>query len=247
MAANAGAAGTATVLKTTSLLPPPMEALSGMEGLYLLMVNASAQQQKNGKTEVEGKFKEKREALEKYKAEVAKAAEDQKSGSFWKTVAKVGMVVAAVAATVASYGAAGPVVVAVAIALSAGGFLVDETKCLGEASPWVGMAMEICGSLLTGGGGVASSVASSASSTATMVEGGVKINDAVHQHSADLDMREAKAAQQQMRRIQTVIEDVITALQDDKESKDHGAETINKVIETQSDTLLIAAGAGART
>lgn len=238
----------ATAGARASLLPEPELAVGSMESLYALMAEASAQQQKNGHATVDAKFKAKKEAFEKYKAEAAKAEEDQKSGSFWKTVAKVGMVVAAVAATVCSYGTAGPVLVAVAIALSAGGFLVSETKCFGDkASAWIGAGLSLCGALLTGGagaGGVAANVATSASSTAAMAQGAQTVTETVHQHDADLDMREAKAAQQQMRRLQDAIEEVITSLQDDKEAKDRGAETINNIIQTKSDTLLLSAGTG---
>jgi hypothetical protein len=86
-----------------------------------------------------------------------KAAVD--SPKFWsdlekgaKDVATVAAVVAGVAATVATAGTAAPLVVAAAVALSAGGFVVSETQCLGKYSAYIGLGMELGGALVSGGG-----------------------------------------------------------------------------------------------
>jgi len=87
-----------------------------------------------------------------------------------KVVAEVAGVVAGAAATVATAGAAGPVVVGVALALSAGGFAVSETKCLdgllgNGASQYVGLGLDLAGAAVTFG----ASAAAAASPAATTV------------------------------------------------------------------------------
>ncbi len=81
------------------------------------------------------------------------------SPKFWadlekgaKTVATVAAAVAGVATTVVTAGTAAPLVVAAAIALSAGGFAVSETNCLGKASAYVGLGMQLGAAALSFGG-----------------------------------------------------------------------------------------------
>jgi hypothetical protein len=76
------------------------------------------------------------------------------SPKFWSELEVGAKVVAAVAAavvTVCTAGAAGPVVVGVALALSATGFAVQQTNCLGGASSWVGTGLTLAGAVVSGG------------------------------------------------------------------------------------------------
>ena len=229
-----------------SLVPRPNVPVGSIESLYALMTETGAQQAKNGKIEVERKFVEKREQLKKFEAEVKKAAEEKSSGIF-KTLATVGMVVVAAAATVCSAGVAGPVVVAVGLGLSASGFLVGETKCLdgllGEGvSAWVGMGLGLCGAVVTGFGGGAPAALKVAQGAVTVANGCQKVDDAVHAYNADEHLGHAKEAEQTMRRLQRAVEDIIAQLQDSKDTSRHGSEAVNTIAETQGQTLVIASG-----
>lgn len=92
---------------------------------------------------------------------------------FWSDLevgAKIVAAIAGAAATVCSAGAAGPVVVGVAVALSAAGLAVQQTGCFGSASAWVGEGLTLgagivsCGGTLIASGAAAVSLAQTASS-----------------------------------------------------------------------------------
>lgn len=157
-------------LAGTSLLPPPEQPVGSIESLYALMEQANAQQQKNGKVQVEGKFEAKRAALEKFQAELKKAAEEKSSGILG-TLATIGAVAAAVVGTVCTCGAAAPTLVIVGVAISTGGFLVGETKCLDfiapDVSKWVGLTMAVAGAVLTAGAGLSAAAGTGASAGAS--------------------------------------------------------------------------------
>ena len=237
---------------TVSLLPKPTQAVGSIESLYALMTEASSQDQKNGKVEVEKKFVEKRIALETYVKELNKSIEDQADGGGpFKTLAIVAMAVVAVAATVMTCGGAAPLVVGVGLALSAGGFMVSETKCLDPilgdgVSKWVGMGMAIVGSIVTMGAGSAGTtleaVATTAQGTSTVAQGCQTASDAIQNYAADEHAQQAVAAQQQMRRIQAAIDDIIERLGDAKDDSRRGAEAVNQLSVTADETLVLAAG-----
>jgi len=235
---------------TTSLLPSPKAAVGSIEALYVLMSEANATMQKNGKTEAESKFVDKRAALEQYRQKL-KDAEEEKSSNIFKTVATVAMVVVAAAATVMTLGTATPLVVAVGLGLSASGFLVSETKCLdgllGDGvSQWVGLGMAVGGAVVTGfapsGGTTLEAVAKGAQGASQMSQGLQKGDEAAHAYNADIDLREAKTAEHTMQRLQRAIDEVITQLQDSTSSSRRASETINSIVETQGQTLILAAG-----
>lgn len=238
---------------TTSLLPSPNAPVGSMEALYALMSETSSTQQKAGKAEAESKFVAKRAALEEYRQKLKDAEEDAKSGTLFKTLATVAMVVVAAAATVMTLGTAAPLVVAVGLGLSASGFLVSETKCLdgllGDGvSSWVGLGMTICGAVVTGfgpsGASTIEAVAKGAQGTSAMSQGIQKGNDVAHAYNADVDRRNAKVAEHNMQRLQRAIDDVIAQLQDSTASSRRASETVNSIIETQGQTLILAARGG---
>lgn len=235
-----------------TLLPRPTQAVGSIESLYALMTEAGNQQQKNGKVEVEKKFVEKREALEKYVKELQKSIDDKADGGGpFKTLAIVAMAVVAVAATVMTCGAAGPVVVGVGLALSASGFMVSETKCLdpilGEgASKWVGMGLAVVGAVVTlgatSGGTTVEVVAKGAEGVSAVAQGCQTGSDAIQNYNADGHAEKAVAAQQQMRRIQAAIDDIIERLGESKDDSRRGAEAVNQMSVTADETLVLAAG-----
>jgi hypothetical protein len=154
---------------------------------------------------------------------------------------------------VCTLGSAAPLLVGVAVAISAGGFVVGETKCLdfmGEGvSKWVGLGMAVCGTVLSCGAGAGASVGGSGGTAvdvlqngATVASGCQAVDTAVHQHRADGHQIEAKAAQHQMQRIQDAVEEIISELQDGKEASGRRSEAVNKIVETEGQTLTIAAG-----
>jgi hypothetical protein len=233
-----------------SLVPAPSQPVGSIEALYALMAENASQQQRTGKVEVQAKFDEKRAAFEKYAAQLKKAEEDRTSDSPFKTIATVAMVVVAAAATVATCGGAAPTLVGVGLALSAGGFFVGETKCLDPllgdgVSKWVGLGMGLAGTICTMGAGNATEieeVAQGAQGVSEGAQGCQTTVTAIAESRADHDMQEAKAAQNQMHRLQVMIDDIIDRLGEQKDTSRRGSETVNEIVQTQGDTLVIAAG-----
>jgi len=235
------------------LLPAPANGAGiDISMLYLMMADLNEVQQKEGKADVEDKTIAKNAAREAQR----KAEEDAKKhdGGFFKKIlpiAKVVAIVAAAAATVVSFGTLSPVLVGVALALSAGGFVVSETKCLdgvlGQGwSQWVGLGMSIAGSVVLGfgggGGGALLIAANAVGGTAKVVEGVATIAVAVDEHKADEDMIAAKKQEQIVQRLQRAIEDIITKLEDSKDQYRRSSETVANISKTISDTDIVAAG-----
>jgi methyl-accepting chemotaxis protein len=106
--------------------------------------------------------------------------------------------------------------------------------------------MGLFGAVMTGvgpGGGTAlETVAQVAQSGSMVAQGCQQIDDAVHTYRADEHMIGAKAAEQRMHRLQQAIDDVIATMQDLKDSSRRGTETINSIVETRGQTLVLAAG-----
>jgi len=88
---------------------------------------------------------------------------------FWSDLevgAKAVAAIAAAAATVCTAGAAGPLVVGAAVALSAAGWAVQETRWLGSASAWVGGGLALAGAAVSCGGTLVASTTAAAASVA---------------------------------------------------------------------------------
>lgn len=243
-------AGLGRAAPSVSLLPSPSAPIGSVESLYVLMTEGASARQKSGTADVDRKFADKRAALQRFQEQLAKSIEDKKSGSIFKDLATVGMVVVAAAAIVMTFGSATPVVVGVGLALSASGFAVSETKCLDPllgdgASAWVGMGLQVVGAVVGGFGGGASTVgtvAKVAQAGSAIASGCQKAEDTLRENTSENDMIEAKKAQQQMRRLQSAIDDIIAQLQDAKDSSRRGTDTVNQIVETQGQTLVLAAG-----
>lgn len=106
--------------------------------------------------------------------EAARQAEREASGFWGKlksvagTIAKVAAVVAGAAAIVASGGTAAALVVGIAaVALSAGGTVVRETKMLGKDSDKIALGMEVAGAAMGMGGAAAAALGAAPAATST--------------------------------------------------------------------------------
>jgi hypothetical protein len=177
------------------------------------------------------------------------------------TVAKVALAVGAVAATVATGGAGSPLLVCAALALSAGGMVVSETKAFGNASDAVAAGMEIASGVLTLGAGFATTatavapaassgakLAGTVSTTANAVGGGAEVvGGAIHvevgECAADAQYAAADAQQalHQMDRMDRLVRSVIDNATDDDKSRERTLGSIQGAIQTNNETAVIAA------
>jgi len=148
---------------------------------------------------------------------------------FWSDLevgAKIVAAVAAAVATVMSAGTLGPVVVGVALALSAAGFAIQETHCLGSASDGVGVGCEVAAAVVTFGAsaGTAGAAASSAlaqtssgvaqatGAGATAVAGAAQIESGAFQADALEASADAEGAQRSTQRLSTLGQWVLDTL-----------------------------------
>jgi hypothetical protein len=206
-------------------------------------------------------------------AAIQRQEDAARNGGFWQdventamTVAKVALVVGAVAGTVASAGTASPLLVCAALALSAGGMVVSETKAFGDASAGVAAGMEITAGVLTLGVGLASAAAPAASTaavpaassgsnvlgtvstTANAVGSGAEVaGGAAHvvvgEYAAEAQYAAADVEQaiHQMDRMDRLVRTVIDNAKGDDKSREHTLASIQGAIQTNNETAIIAA------
>jgi hypothetical protein len=188
--AENGDSASEVVTPSSSLLPEPgAGGLTGTQDALSMMYSLVAKQGQLamaiGENNVESASRDQQAmlAIETQAEQAQQQAEASQSGGFWhdllsvaEDVAKVaGIVVAAAAAAVATVftaGAAGIAVVAIAAILISSGALVSATHCLGKDSAYIGMGMEITGSIMTMGaasGAVASTALTEAVQTVSTV------------------------------------------------------------------------------
>jgi hypothetical protein len=177
---------------------------------------------------------------------------------FWSELEVGAKVVAAVAAavvTVCTAGAAGPVVVGVALALSATGFAVQQTHCLGSASSWVGTGLTLAGAVVSGGSSLFASgstlsaslvrttsvVANFTGAGATVAAGAASIE--VSRYSADaLDAEaDAEKAKQAAAFLGQVQQWAIETLQEQVDSHRDAMNTLASAMQINQQSLNIAA------
>lgn len=171
--------------RVVALLPPP--DLSGLANTQDALTMLYAFRVEQGQAETQSvevvMTRQKEQSAVQLRRELsameaARRAEREASG-FWSklksaagTIAKISAVVAGTAVVVASGGTAAALVVGIAaIALSASGTVVRETKMLGKDSDKVGLGMEIAGAAMGLGGSLAATAgaASVATSPGTSV------------------------------------------------------------------------------
>lgn len=185
------------------------------------------------------------------------------SPAFWHdlekgalAVAKVAAVVGSAALTVSTVGAGGIAVAGAALALSAGGDVVSETKVFGDkASAWVGLGMNVAGVV---GGGIgalapaatnaalkglvtAGEIANGVAGASTVVGGGAHIQNAGFEANAEGAGADAKQAlshdQEDQQQVGWVTDDLKTS----SRSNQDALQTIQSAIQTRDQAATIAA------
>ncbi|MBX3229376.1 MAG: hypothetical protein KIT84_17840 [Labilithrix sp.] len=178
---------------------------------------------------------------------------DRESLKYTKWIAIAGMAVAAGAAIVGSAGTATAPVVLIGVALSAGGFAIQETKCLDpligkNASMWIGGGMMLGGAVLTGVG-AAGAAPKALAMVGTAVEGAVQVHGGMHRvesaavrHEVDeahiIAQKHMNNAQRLMRQVDLIIDE----LRENAQTYRRIAAAVQEVTETESETRLMSMG-----
>lgn len=163
------------------------------------------------------------------------------------------LVLGAGAATAVTAGTATPFLIAAsASAMSASGEAIAETKCLGDASAYVGLGLDAGGAALTIGfanTSDAQKIINALRGASMMLQGaGVAVEGAAHirvtsfQGDAESAATDAKAASQQMDRLGRLIKFVLTEAKDVQKSHERALASVRGAMETNDQTLLVAAG-----
>jgi hypothetical protein len=177
---------------------------------------------------------------------------------FWSELEVGAKVVAAVAAavvTVCTAGAAGPVVVGVALALSATGFAVQQTHCLGGASSWVGAGLTLAGAVVSGGSSLLASgstlstsfvqttsvVTNFTGAGATVVAGAASIEVSRYQADALDAQADAEKAKQAAAFFEQVQQWAIDTLQEQVDSHRNAMNTLASAMQINQQSSNIAA------
>jgi hypothetical protein len=274
--AENGDSASEVVTPSSSLLPEPgAGGLTGTQDALSMMYSLVAKQGQLamaiGENNVESASRDQQAmlAIETQAEQAQQQAEASQSGGFWhdllsvaEDVAKVaGIVVAAAAAAVATVftaGAAGIAVVAIAAILISSGALVSATHCLGKDSAYIGMGMEITGSIMTMGaasGAVASTalteavqtvstVAQLTQGTATILAGVATTEVGKFQGESEDDAADVQEAVDAMNQQSRLVNDLIAGLKSSQESNKNALQLIAGAAQTYGQTLTTAASLG---
>ena len=170
-----------------------------------------------------------------------------------KVVGEVAALVVAAAATVVTFGAAAPALVAVAIvgvSLSAAGMIEENTHALEAAgvdakvAGWGAAIAQVAGSVMTAGAGSAAGAgaavdaASAARAGAGAVQGGAHARNAVFQRDADEGAADLAQATNAAGRVERDIRMLLDALKDLEGSNRHAKETLQGALRTLDETSL---------
>jgi hypothetical protein len=174
------------------------------------------------------------------------------SPKFWQDleagagfIAKAALIAGGIAATAATAGSAGLLVAGIALALSAGGAAVQETKCLDAvlgdgASHWIGFGMQATGGVVCfAGAGAATGSALSTLATATEVGGGAAtvVTSGAHTRVAKFqgDVADAEAdalaAQHHGEQMTRLVEWLIDGIRETDKSHQRAKETLGQAID----------------
>jgi hypothetical protein len=255
--------GTTTGTTAASLLPDAQPLSSAtlnnaMSGLYVVLSQSRQNSLRSSDQRVEENQTLRDKALADAKAAIERQVEAQKTGSFWHDlengamwVAKVALAVVAVAATVVTAGAASPVLIAVALAFTAGGMVVSETKCFGDkASQWVGLGMEVVGAVLSCGAGLTTAgatagsqllattgnVATVAGTSAAVVGGAAHIEGGVAAADSERAAADIEQSTQDVDRLNRLVAWVIDSAKEGDKSKERSQESLRAAMETNDQT-----------
>jgi hypothetical protein len=273
--ADAGPASGVGAGAAASLLPEPCASgLSGAQDALSIMYSLVAHQGQVtlaiGESAITAARREQDAQLQQEKqAELQQQQAEADQGGFWhdllsvaEDVAKVaGVVVGVAAAAVASVftcGTAGIAAVAIAATLISAGAAVSATHCLGKYSDYIGMGMEVVGSIVTMGtasGALASSavtqVAHAVNTVATVTEGaatvvaGVATVEVGHfQSESEDDAADVQEALNMMNEDSRWVNDVITGLKTSQESNQNALKILAGAAKTYGQTITLAASSG---
>jgi hypothetical protein len=178
---------------------------------------------------------------------------DSASARHWAFAGKAALVLSAGVASAVTAGVATPAVIAgVSVALSAGGEAVMETHCLGGASDYVGFGLEAGGAVAGAFPAPATKVDQAVKAfmaAERLIEGAARaVEGLAHARSANFEgdaqdaMADAKAAQHRLERIDRLIKQLLTETKDVQKSHERALGAIREAIETNNQTLLVAAG-----
>jgi hypothetical protein len=262
----------ASVAVSRALLPEPGEAsLDGTQDalamLYTLLGRQQTLSMAVGQASVQTAQRAQNEQIaQERKAEIQQLAAEAAASGFWgellsvcETVAKVaGLVVTLAAGAVASIftgGATAIAAVAVAAVLVSGGMVVSATHCLGKASDWVGMGMEVVAAILTFGassGAVATGATAQATqavgSAAMYVQGGATILSGASSlavgHFQSTAENEAADVQQALDTIDTqtrLVDAIVAGLETTQKSSSNALSLIAGAAKSYGQTMTLAA------
>jgi hypothetical protein len=204
------------------------------------------------------------------RGDLAKAANDVASDvsealhspAFWDDlekgalfVAKVAAVVGATVVTAASLGAGAGTLALAALTLSVGGEVVSDTRCLGSASQYVGLGMELAGSaggLVAGitstAAGAASRIAlhvgtglSAVGGGAEVVAGGAHVVNAEFAANVESATADAQAAVNRGAELERTIEWVIDDVKASAKTHQDTEQTIESAIQAHDQSTAAAA------
>jgi hypothetical protein len=257
----------ATATTAASLLPDAQPLSSAtlndaMSGLYVVLSQSRQNALRSADQRVEENQTLRDKALADAKAAIERQMEAQKSGGFWHDlengamwVAKVALAVVAVAATVVTAGAASPVLIAVALAFTAGGMVVSETKCFGDkASQWIGLGMEVVGAVLSCGAGLTTAGATAGSQLvattgnvatvvgtgATVLGGAAHIEGGAATADAEGAAADIEQSTQQVDRLNRLVAWAIDSAKEDDKSKGRSQELLRGAMATNDETATMA-------
>ena len=180
------------------------------------------------------------------------------SPKFWQDleagagfIAKAALIAGGIAATAATAGSAGLVVAGIAIALSAGGTVVQETDCLdsvfGEGtSQWIGLGMQLTGGAICYGNAGAGAL--SALTTATEAGSGAAkvVTSAAHVRVAKFQgdvvdaEADAMAAQHRSEQMTRLVEWLIDGIKETDKSHQRANETLGQAIDQRDQAQMAA-------
>lgn len=272
-AASAAAAAASTATDSDSLLPSPGETaeLDAMSLLYLYMAEGRDTSAASSRDAISKATEERHEKWQEIKAAIQKALDAAKDGGFWSDlgdvfgkVAKIATLVAAAAATIASMGAAAPVL-ALAIAalvLSAGAMAQGEFHFLqklgvsDKAAFWIELGMVVGAAACTGGaalmpgGGANAAWVQLAKQLATVIGGGSSIiaggsamAASAYQHDTDEANADAAKGRVTMDQLARQIIELLDDYEQSEKSSNRALGSLRSAVSIHGDTLVVAARA----
>ncbi len=215
----------ASAVPTAALLPAPTTSVDGLDDALAMMTALAEKQrganEKSAKMDISKRHDTQARLRQEAFEQREKAREAESAGGVFKAITVIG----SIAATAATLGTAAPAALALtAAALSASSMIVSETKCFGEDSGAVALALGCGAGVVTGGSamlGLAGTTSTALQATAKSVDAGGKamnfagtVGSTVSDRVAATHDIAAMAAQFKTKRENNDIDQCIAALKD---------------------------------